>query len=240
MFANFLKVVLESVLPRRCRKCGQILTAEGELCEKCLQELNFIYPPYCRKCGHPLNESEMRGKMLCAACLKKRRSPFRLSRSALYYDDASKNLILAFKFMDKTENARLLAAMMKVAGEDIFAAGVDLIVPVPLHYTRLVKRRYNQSALMAYELGRYTSLPVDCFSLVRHKKTRPQVEFSGAERVKNVKNAFSVDAPEKVKGKRIVLIDDVLTTGSTLRECAFALKKAGARSVDTLTVARVC
>ena len=121
---------------------------------------------------------------------EKRRSPFRLSRSALYYDDASKNLILAFKFMDKTENARLLAAMMKVAGEDIFAAGVDLIVPVPLHYTRLVKRRYNQSALMAYELGRYTSLPVDCFSLVRHKKTRPQVEFSGAERVKTLKTPF--------------------------------------------------
>lgn len=166
--------------------------------------------------------------------------PFRLSRSALCYDEASKNLILAFKFMDRTENARLLAAMLKVAGEDIFKAGVDVIVPVPLHYTRLVKRRYNQSALLARELGRYTGLPVDCFSLVRHRKTRPQVEFSGFERVRNVKNAFSVPHPEKLAGKRVVLIDDVLTTGSTLKECAAALKKAGVRSVDALTVARVC
>ena len=164
--------------------------------------------------------------MLCASCLRKKRFPFRLSRSALCYDEASKNLILAFKFMDRTENARLLAAMLKVAGEDIFKAGV--------------KRRYNQAALLARELGRYTGLPVDCFSLVRHRKTRPQVEFSGFERVRNVKNAFSVPHPEKLAGKRVVLIDDVLTTGSTLKECAAALKKAGVRSVDALTVARVC
>ena len=135
--------------------------------------------------------------MLCASCLRKKRFPFRLSRSALCYDEASKNLILAFKFMDRTENARLLAAMLKVAGEDIFKAGVDVIVPVPLHYTRL-------------------------------------------ERVRNVKYAFSVPHPEKLAGKRVVLIDDVLTTGSTLKECAAALKKAGVRSVDALTVARVC
>lgn len=179
MIGKLFRLLLDSILPRRCRKCGQILTIEGELCEKCLNELNFIFPPYCRKCGHPLSEKEARGKMLCASCLRKKRFPFRLSRSALCYDEASKNLILAFKFMDRTENARLLAAMLKVAGEDIFKAGVDVIVPVPLHYTRLVKRRYNQAALLARELGRYTGLPVDCFSLVRHRKTRPQVEFSG-------------------------------------------------------------
>lgn len=184
MIGKLFRLLLDSILPRRCRKCGQILTIEGELCEKCLNELNFIFPPYCRKCGHPLSEKEARGKMLCASCLRKKRFPFRLSRSALCYDEASKNLILAFKFMDRTENARLLAAMLKVAGEDIFKAGVDVIVPVPLHYTRLVKRRYNQAALLARELGRYTGLPVDCFSLVRHRKTRPQVDFpvlSGSE-----------------------------------------------------------
>lgn len=135
MIGKLFRLLLDSILPRRCRKCGQILTIEGELCEKCLNELNFIFPPYCRKCGHPLSEKEARGKMLCASCLRKKRFPFRLSRSALCYDEASKNLILAFKFMDRTENARLLAAMLKVAGEDIFKAGVDVIVPVPLHYT---------------------------------------------------------------------------------------------------------
>ena len=227
-------------MPRRCRRCGQILTQDGELCERCLSELNFIHPPYCQKCGFPLEDDNPNSKMLCASCLSKKRTPFRLVRSALYYDEASKNLILAFKFMDKTENARLLAAMLKVAAEDIFAKGVDIIVPVPLHYGRLVKRKYNQAALLAQELGKYSGVAVDCTSLVRHKKTRPQVEFSGRERIKNVKNAFSVPHPENLVGKRVLLVDDVMTTGSTLKECALALKKAGVISVDAVTVARVC
>ncbi len=240
MIKQFFKFLLESVLPRRCRKCGQILTEEGELCEHCLSELNFIYPPYCHKCGYPLTNENVNSKMLCASCLSKKRTPFRLIRSALYYDEASKNLILAFKFMDKTENAHLLAAMLKVAAEDIFAKGVDVIIPVPLHYSRLLKRKYNQSALLAKELGKYSGIKVDYTSLVRHKKTKPQVEFSGHERIKNVKDAFSVAHPENLVGKRILLVDDVLTTGSTLKECALALKKAGVLSVDAVTVARVC
>ena len=123
---------------------------------------------------------------------------------------------------------------------DIFDEGVDLIVPIPLHFTRLIKRRYNQAALIATELGKLTGIKVDCTSVVRHKRTKPQVQFSGHARISNVKGAFSVKHPEKLKGKRIVLIDDVMTTGSTLKECALAMKKAGAKSVDTLTIARVC
>ena len=240
MIKPFLQKLLNIILPRRCRKCGKILHTDEELCEKCLNELNFIYPPYCKKCGFPLSEDNYNHKMICASCLKKKSTPFRLSRSALYYDEGSKNLIMSFKFMDKTENAHLLAAMLKVAGQDIFNAGADVLIPVPLHYTRLLKRKYNQSVLLAQELSYYTGLPVDSFSLIRHKKTQPQVKFSGIQRVKNVKNAFSVKNPEKLAGKRVILIDDVFTTGSTLKECALTLKKAGVRSVDTLTVARVC
>lgn len=207
---------------------------------KMLKRTQFYFSALLQKMRSSAERKGSAGQNAVRVLSAQKRFPFRLSRSALCYDEASKNLILAFKFMDRTENARLLAAMLKVAGEDIFKAGVDVIVPVPLHYTRLVKRRYNQAALLARELGRYTGLPVDCFSLVRHRKTRPQVEFSGFERVRNVKNAFSVPHPEKLAGKRVVLIDDVLTTGSTLKECAAALKKAGVRSVDALTVARVC
>lgn len=207
---------------------------------KMLKRTQFYFSALLQKMRSSAERKGSAGQNAVRVLSAQKRFPFRLSRSALCYDEASKNLILAFKFMDRTENARLLAATLKVAGEDIFKAGVDVIVPVPLHYTRLVKRRYNQAALLARELGRYTGLPVDCFSLVRHRKTRPQVEFSGFERVRNVKNAFSVPHPEKLAGKRVVLIDDVLTTGSTLKECAAALKKAGVRSVDALTVARVC
>jgi len=232
--------LLNLILPRRCLQCGRVIDTDEELCETCFNRLNFILAPYCRKCGHPLDDESEGAALLCPSCLKKVKTPFRYSRSAMYYDEASKNLILAFKFMDKTENSHLLATMLKYAGRDIFEAGVDVLMPVPLHYSRLLKRKYNQSALLAHNLEKMTGIPADCLSLERHKKTRPQVEFSGVERVRNVKDAFRVKYPQKVKNKRIVLIDDVLTTGSTLKECAFALKKAGAKSVDTLTVARVC
>ena len=213
--------IIDLLLPPRCLKCGKILGTGGGLCPDCFNEITFIAKPYCSR------------------CLADSRSPFRLSRSAVYYDEYSKPLILNFKFRDHTENASLLARWMWLGGKDIFAAGVDVIVPIPLHYTRLIKRRYNQSALLAGELGRLCGVPVDVRAVVRHRKTKPQVEFSGHERVKNVKNAFSVKYPAVLKGRRVLLLDDVMTTGSTLRECAKAILKAGAVSVDALTVARV-
>ncbi len=236
----FFRHILDCLLPPRCLQCGKILKQNSGLCRSCLDEINFIVKPYCAKCGHPLEYAdENADKMLCGRCLSRQRSPFRLSRSAFAYDEASKNLILNFKFKDKTENAKLLAQMMWVGGRDIFAAGADVIVPVPLHYTRLLSRRYNQSALLGRELAKLSGLPCDVLSLVRHKKTRPQVELSGSARQMNVRNVFSVKRPQNIKGKRVILIDDVLTTGATLRECAKALKRAGAKSVDTLTAGRV-
>lgn len=237
---NFLACLIDLLLPPRCISCGKILTGDTGLCPECFNEMNFISRPYCRKCGHPLEEVPSGEKSLCPSCLRKVRTPFRLSRSALRYDEASKKMILAFKFMDRTENSVVFARWLKAAGADIFKEGVDLIVPIPLHFTRLLKRRYNQSALLAGELGKLTGVRVDYNSVIRHKRTRPQVEFSGHARIRNVKDAFRVRRPERIKGRRIVLIDDVMTTGSTLKECALALKKAGARSVDTLTLARVC
>lgn len=237
---NFFAKLFDVLLPPRCTRCGKIISDNHSLCADCFNEINFISQPYCAKCGHPFEEAPQNKNMLCGACMKKVKTPFRLSRSAMQYDDASKNMILSFKFMDKTENAAAFAKWLKLAGADIFREGVDVIVPIPLHYTRLLKRRYNQSALIAKELSKITGIRVDYTSVVRHIKTRPQVEFSGHARIKNVKDAFQVKYPEKLKGKRVVLIDDVMTTGSTLKECALAMKKAGVKSVDTLTVARVC
>lgn len=232
--------ILNCFLPPRCLRCGKVLKENTGLCSGCIQEIHFITEPYCHKCGHPFEFLEERqGRLLCGRCLKNKTAPFRLSRSAFAYDDASKNLILSFKFHDKTENAKLLAQMMWVAGRDIFETGVDVIMPVPLHYSRLLKRRFNQSALLGRELSKLSGVPCDSLSLIRHKKTRPQVELSGMERRRNVRNVFSVKRVEAVKGKRILLIDDVLTTGATLRECARALRSAGAKSVDTLTAGRV-
>lgn len=231
--------IINAFLPPRCIKCGAVLAHDDGLCPECFNEINFISAPYCQKCGNPFETAPSAASMVCGACLQNSKTPFRLSRSAIHYDEASKNLLLSFKFMDKTENAKTLAKWLNLAGRDIWKEGADLLVPIPLHYTRLIKRRYNQSGLLVTELCKLTGISADYTSVIRHKKTRPQVEFSGKERVKNVKGVFSVKYPEKIKGKRVVLIDDVMTTGSTLRECALALLEAGAKSVDTLTVARV-
>lgn len=233
--------ILNAILPPRCKKCGKVIHDDDGLCEDCFREINFISAPYCSKCGIPFAEVPRgRRKLICGNCAKDKHPLFRMSRAAVKYDDVSKPMILALKFMDRTDNAAILAKWMKLAGKDIWAQGVDMIIPIPLHYTRLIKRRYNQAGLLAKELSRLTDIPVDFTSVIRHRKTRPQVEFSGHERVKNVRGAFSVKHPERLKGKRIVLIDDVMTTGSTLKECALALKAAGVKSIDTLTVARVC
>lgn len=237
---SWIQKIINIILPPRCIKCGNVLSDNNGLCTVCFNSLTFISEPYCQKCGHPFIEIKKGEKMLCANCIKKtNKTPFRYNRSSLVYNEESKKMILALKFMDKTENAPILASWMFLSGKDIWNDGVDIIIPVPLHYTRLLKRKYNQSALLAKEISKLSNIPVDYTSLIKYRKTRPQVEFSGQERIKNVKNAFSIKNPEKIKGKRIVLIDDVQTTGSTLRECAKVLKKAGAKSVDTLTTARV-
>ncbi len=236
---EILRKILNLLLPPRCKNCGKIISDDDSLCAECFSKINFISAPYCQRCGLPLEAPGYRGKnLLCASCAGKKKSPFRFNRAAVCYDDNSKNLLLGLKFFDRTDNSRLLAKWLKLAGKDIFEAGVDVIVPTPLHYTRLLKRHYNQSALLTAELSQMTGIKADYTSLIRNRRTKPQVSFSGHARLKNVRNAFSVKHPGKIKGKRIVLIDDVMTTGATLKECALALKKAGAKSVDTLTVAR--
>ena len=238
---SILKDILNFLLPPRCINCGKIVSDENGLCADCFNEITFISEPFCKCCGLPFADvSGVNKNMLCPMCIKDNKKLFRYSRSAIKYETLSKNMILAFKFMDKTENAKVFAKWIQIAGKDIFSAGADVLIPVPLHYKRLVKRRYNQSALLATELGKLSSVPTDFKSLIKHKSTKPQVSYSGKARIKNIKGAFMVKYPENIKNKRVVLIDDVQTTGSTLKECAKVLLQAGAKSVDFLTVARVC
>lgn len=237
---NIWKCILNFLLPPRCIYCGQILEDADGICAECFNQMTFISAPYYSRCGLPFTKTTgLKSKMLCPNCLKEKKPLFRYIRNAVKYDDFSKTSILAFKFMDKTENACVFAKWLKFAGKDIFDEGVDLIIPVPLHYLRLFKRKYNQSALLSKELSKLTGVETDFFSLKKIRHTKPQVSFSGKARVKNVKNAFTVKNNQNIIGKRIVLIDDVMTTGSTLTECAKSLLAAGAKSVDALTIARV-
>ena len=238
---SLIKDIINFILPPRCMMCGKVLDVDKGLCDDCISQIEFLNQAICYRCGHPLLDIDKKDskKLICGNCLKfKKNMPFRMLRSAYVYDDFSKKLILDFKFYDKTDLASLLAKMLYVAGQDILAEGVDVIIPVPLHYTRLLKRRYNQSSLLAKELGKLTKIKVDYKTLVKRRITKAQVDCDGKERLTNVKNAFYVKDIDKIKGKRVLLIDDVLTTGSTLNECARALRQAKPKSIDGLTVSR--
>jgi ComF family protein len=237
---TFWTGLLNFLLPPRCLCCQKIVGETDGLCQDCFQKLNFIAQPYCQRCGRPFTgTASANTTLLCPNCLKEKHAPLDRCRSALVYDDFSKIPILALKFEDHTENARIFARFLKNAGRDILRDSPDMIMPVPLHFGRLLHRRYNQSALIARAFGRLTDIPFDAGTLTKIRATKPQVSCSGAQRRHNVKGAFAVKNPQTIKGKRIVLIDDVLTTGATLNECAKVLKAAGAASVEALTVARV-
>ncbi|MBR5599657.1 MAG: ComF family protein [Alphaproteobacteria bacterium] len=236
------KNIIDFILPPRCLVCGKVINNDNGLCKDCFSNINFITLPYCHKCGTPLAKTIKDNNFLCMNCLNpKNKNIFRISRSMVEYDTYSKKIILDFKFLDHLESKNLLVNWLEIAGKDIFEEGVDLILPIPLHYTRVFERKYNQSAILAKELAKRKNISVLFDCLKKCKKTIPQVKCTGKnKRRKNVKGAFVVIDKDKIKGKRILLIDDVYTTGATLNECAKVLLKAGALSVDTLTIAKVC
>jgi ComF family protein len=159
--------------------------------------------------------------------------------SVMEYGDAARSIILAFKHGDKTSIARFMARLMLAAGGELVSA-CDAIVPVPIHFYRLVKRKYNQAGLVAQIIGRKAGRPVFHYALLRSRATESQGHKSAAARLDNVRGAFKVrkGAVSAVAGKKILLIDDVFTTGATLAECVRALKRAGAKRVYCLTFAK--
>ncbi|MBR3501275.1 MAG: ComF family protein [Alphaproteobacteria bacterium] len=234
MFINIL-------LPPRCIKCGKILSERNGLCPECYAKIEFISEPYCYCCGHPFADStgvKFATKQICGNCAKEKKHVFIMQRSAFVYDENSKDLVIDFKFHDKTVSAEVLANMLFVAGKDIWAENPDYLIPVPLHKKRLHSRRYNQSALLCKYLSRKSLVAVDYFSLKRTVNTVPQVSLTGTKRRNNLKKAFVLENSEKFKGKSVVLVDDVKTTGSTLRECALVLRRAGVKNIYSLTLAQ--
>lgn len=233
------RTALDAVLPPQCLACKAVVAEPGALCAACWSKVRFLAPPQCARCGVPFENIVPPDGTLCGGCLA-HPPGYDRARAAFRYDDGSRGLVLAFKHGDRTDAASAYGRWLLRAGADL-VAGADVIAPVPLHWTRLFWRRYNQAALLAAALGRIAGKTVVPDLLVRRRRTPSQGTLTRAERARNVRGAFAV-APRRaaaVSGARVLLIDDVMTTGATVEAAAAALRRAGAAAVDVLTLARV-
>lgn len=231
--------LLDAVLPHRCLGCADMIDGEASLCAVCWQQLTLIGAPLCRLCGYPLPQA-ITVEPLCGGCAIQ--PPlFDRARAALRYDDGSRRMILRFKHADRTDIARTFGRLMVNAGQELLKEA-DLILPVPLHRWRLLQRGYNQSAMLAQTLHRATGVPMIPDLIQRTTSTRSQQGLSGDQRLRNIKAAAFRLHPwhrSKLVDKKVVLIDDVLTTGATVIACTRILRDGGARSIDVLALARV-
>jgi ComF family protein len=230
--------LLDLLLPPRCLKCGCQVESPGTLCAACWKAVTFLAPPACARCGYPF-EFEVGPGALCAQC--SREAPaFARARAVLRYDASSRGLVLAFKHGDRTDAAATFGSWLLRAGAEL-VRDADLLVPVPLHWTRLLARRYNQAALLANALSRAAGVPVVPDLLQRRRRTASQGGLGPKDRRRNVRRAFRLraKAAARIAGRRLLLVDDVLTTGATAEECTRVLLAGGAAAVDVLTLARV-
>ena len=237
-----MRALADILIPPRCLACQYPLASHDTICAQCWSRIAFIHPPVCDRLGIPLPFASSgldTGPLLSAAALANPPNYDR-ARAVAQYGDVMRHLIHGFKYADKHDSRRLFGRWLHQAARDL-VADAEIILPVPLHPRRLLARRYNQSAILASELAKHVHLPCEFDILRRRRKTRSQVGLTRDQRRQNLQNAFSVppEAGNVILGKHLLLVDDVITTGTTIDTCARVLKRAGAASVDVAALAIV-
>ena len=234
------RAVLDVLLPPQCPITGELVDQPGALSGKGWAQLQFIDAPSCDRCGLPFPyDPAPGGQLLCGVCARKAPA-YDHARAALVHSDASARLILRFKYGDRTDGVAQFCRWMMEAGRDLWDEH-DVLVPVPLHYGRLVRRRFNQAAVLASGLTKITGLASDPFLIKRRRATPQQKGLGYQARRRNVQGAFAVEKKRHagIRDGRFVLVDDVLTSGATIEACARLLKGHGAQKVSVVTIARV-
>jgi ComF family protein len=237
--ASLSRVALDAIYPPTCLACRAAIAEAGALCSRCWPRMRFIERPFCERLGTPF-EQDLGPGLLSPQAIADPPVFARARAVARFEDGPARQLVHRLKYSDRGELAKPMGRWMARAGVDILA-GADALAPVPLHALRLWTRRFNQAAALADAIAKETGAPCEPFLLSRVKATQSQVGLSRAQRADNVQGAFQVSAEARgrVKGRRIVLVDDVLTSGATANAAARALLRGGAAQVDLLVFARV-
>jgi len=240
MLRRFIRGLVDIAYPKTCLACKNKLEAhanEEYICGRCKAGIKRNVPPFCSSCGRHL-EKNNRNKNICPACLKNGLN-FDRAFSPCLYEGVIKELIHEFKYKGKTHLSKPLSKLMTdfIKEYDLPIDYLDLIIPMPLHKTRLREREFNQAEILSRHIASEFNKHLAPDALIRHRKTRAQAQLPTDKRYLNVKDSFSVTDNYDLRNKSVLLVDDVLTTGATSSEAACAMKKAGANIVFVLTLA---
>src|SRR5712664_3971373 len=236
-WSHAARLTLDIALPTLCVACREPVDGEG-VCASCWAKLSFIAPPYCPRLGIPFVYDP--GPELLSMQAIAAPPAYQRARAAVRYDDVARTLVHALKYQDRTDLAPAMGRWMARAGQQLLSQA-DALVPVPLHWRRGWSRRYNQSGALARVIQRQSGVKLASEALRRVRATEQQIGLSRPQRASNVQGAFKVaaDRSADIQGRRVILIDDVLTSGATVDACARALLRAKAAQVDVLVFARV-
>ena len=236
-WGRVVRAFMELVYPSRCIGCDGSVGAGADIwCARCRDHLNLIGAARCPKCGFPFGP-HVQGRAACPAC--RRGVPFRQAVAAYRYEGPLREAIHRWKYGGDLRAGRALReALLAALANEPMMEEVDVVAPVPLHWLRRIRRRFNQSGDLAEAVGKRFGLPLRAAALRRVRRTRSQVGLTPTQREDNVRGAFRVLRPREIRGLRVLLIDDVFTTGATCNECARTLRRAGAKRVYVAALAR--